>query len=102
MRFLITLSLCLLCGSFGASAQSYSSSEISAFGRADRNRDGVLSRAEFPTFVRAMAATGQPTARQIRTFGAYGYAFRITDANGDGRLTPQELRSADSAHRSGR
>mgnify|MGYP001554768049 CR=1 FL=1 len=85
-----------------AVAQSYSPTEVSAFSRADTDRNGVLNRTEFRTFVRGMADSGQPTARQIRTFGAYGYAFRITDANGDGVLTPTELRSADTAHRSGR
>ncbi len=96
------LGICALVAPQPATAQSYSAGEVSAFGQADRNRDGVLSRSEFPTFVRAMAATGQSTARQIRTFGAYGFAFGITDANGDGVVTPAELRSADNAHRSGR
>ena len=46
-----------------------------------------------------LAAAGQPTARQIRFFGAYRYAFGIADADGNGLVTPLELRSADNDFR---
>lgn len=83
-------------------AQSYSPDEVSAFITADTDKDGNLTRTEFKVFVREMARVGQPTARQIRTFGAYGFAFRITDGNRDGVLSPEEMRNADTDHRAGR
>lgn len=75
--------------------------EIDAFVLADGNKDQQLSRAEFRAFVQAMARSGQPTAKQIRFFGAYDYAFNIADANGDGVVTPMEMRTADDSHRAG-
>lgn len=76
-----------------------SRAEVNAWVASDANEDGVLSPAEFRTFVRHMARSGQSTARTIVTFGAYGYAFRRVDANRDGRATPEELRGADEAYK---
>lgn len=73
--------------------------EIDAFLSADDDGDRELTRAEFEKFVQAMAAQGQPTAKQIRFFGAYGLAFKIADGDKNGRLTPAELRNADDNHR---
>lgn len=75
--------------------------EVDAFILADRDKDGLLSRAEFKTFVREMAKADQPTAKQIKMFGAYWLAFIITDKNKDGVVSPIELRSADDTHRAG-
>ncbi|WP_417670959.1 hypothetical protein [Roseibium sp.] len=74
-------------------------SEITAFLKADVNKDQVLTRKEFKTFVRAMAEFGQSTAKKIRFFGAYGFAFNIVDKNKDGIVTPMEMRSADDDFR---
>ena len=79
----------------------YSTSEIDAYVIADVDKDGVLNQAEFKTFVQEMAKTGQSTARQIRFFGAYGFAFSITDVDDNNIVTPEELRSADDDHRGG-
>ncbi|WP_167645589.1 hypothetical protein [Mameliella alba] len=73
--------------------------EVDAFVRADADRDGFLSFAEFRVFVRLMAASGQSTAITIRNFGAYRLAFRRVDANRDGRASPGELRRADDGFR---
>lgn len=73
--------------------------EIRAFLKADRNKDGKLTKREFRTFVRAMAATGQPTAKTIRLFAAYDFAFSYSDRNKDGILTPNEMRAADNRFR---
>ncbi|WP_417210010.1 hypothetical protein [Antarctobacter sp.] len=75
--------------------------EVQAFTRADANRDGLLSFAEFRVFVRQMAAGGQSTAITIRTFGAYRLAFRRVDADRNGLATPGELRRADTGFRAG-
>ncbi|WP_153770682.1 hypothetical protein [Labrenzia sp. CE80] len=77
-------------------------SEIAAFLKADVNKDRVLTRKEFRTFVRAMADSGQSTARKIRFFGAYGFAFNIIDKNRDGIVTPLEMRNADDDFRTGK
>ncbi len=85
----------------GALAFEASTDEVDAFVQADQNRDGLLTRGEFKVFVRAMAAAGQPTARNIRLFGAYGYAFGIVDQNGDGFASPEEMRAADDDYQAG-
>lgn len=72
--------------------------EVDAFVEADADQSGTISRAEFRTFVYALAKAGQPNARRVVTFGAFGLAFRLADKNKDGQLTPQELRDADRAH----
>lgn len=88
-----------------ASAQSPglnpTQNEIDAFVTADTSKDAVLQFTEFKTFIGLMARAGQPTARQVQTFRAYRYAFRISDKNRDGVVSPDELRAADDAHRAG-
>ncbi len=75
--------------------------EVDAFLTADVNQDALLHLSEFRTFIRLMAEAGQPTARQIRMFAAYRFAFGITDKNNDQRVSPDELRAADDAHQRG-
>ena len=72
---------------------------VATFIAADGNGDEHLSYDEFRSFIATMAAHGQPTSRRIRTFGAYGMAFRRIDTNGDGLASPDELRAADRSHR---
>lgn len=105
----VRLSTKLLCGALllttDAIAQTSdlnpTRSETDAFLAADEDQDTVLQFAEFKTFIRLMARTGQPTARQVKTFGAYRFAFRIADKNRDGVVSPLELRAADDTHRAG-
>lgn len=80
-------------------AGAVTTEEVSSFVLADRDGDGVLVLDEFRVFVRHMASAGQPTARLIRTFGAYRRAFRIADRDRNGEVTPGELREADDAFR---
>lgn len=82
-------------------AGAVTAGEVDAFVVADANRDGLLSFPEFKVFVRQMAARGQSTAITIRTFGAYGIAFRRVDADRNGLATPGELRRADNGFRAG-
>ncbi|WP_346911699.1 hypothetical protein [uncultured Roseibium sp.] len=91
-------------GVFEASAKTLkaSNSEIAAFLKADVNKDKVLSKREFRTFIRALADFGQSTAKKIRFFGVYGYAFSVVDKNKDGIVTPQEMRSADDDFKKGK
>ncbi|MEP3278689.1 MAG: hypothetical protein ABJN26_25225 [Stappiaceae bacterium] len=97
--FFVCLSLFGLMAQAAAQKLNPTKSEINAFVVADKNEDRVLSKSEFKTFVKAMAAAGQSTARKIRFFGAYGYAFSIVDKNADGIVSPNELRSADDDFR---
>ncbi len=91
----------MLCAPLCATAQPVAATgaEVDAFVKADRNKDAMLTPAEFRVFVTEMAKAGQSTARQIRLFRAYGYAFKVVDKNRDGLASPQELRSSDTDHR---
>lgn len=72
--------------------------EINAFMKADANKDRVLTKKEFRTFIQHMAGSGSKTAKKIRFLSAYGLAFSIADTNRDGVVTPLEMRAADNAH----
>lgn len=98
-RLAVLLTLCAAPVVVWGQALNPTRSETDAFLKADRNGDRELDPPEFREFVRAMADAGQATAKQIRFFGAYGMAFRIADADGNGRVTPWELRAADNDHR---
>ncbi|MBS8228088.1 EF-hand domain-containing protein [Vannielia litorea] len=95
----LVLMLLLPAAPLTAQAVNATKAEVNAFVGADRNKDGMLTRKEFRSFVRAMAKAGQSTAKTIVTFGAYGYAFRRVDANRDGLASPAELRGADEAYK---
>lgn len=73
--------------------------EINAFVKADQDKDQRLSRAEFKIFIDEMAKSGQSTAKRIRFWKAYGYAFSRVDKNKNGLAEPMEMRSADSSYR---
>lgn len=73
-----------------------SQQEVDAYIAADRNKDNHLSKTEFRQFVKLMAKAGNPKARQIRFWRAYGYAFGIADRNKDGVIAPAELIKADA------
>ena len=87
---------------FSLSAQTNpSETEISAFLAADDDQTQTLTLDEFKVFIRLMARHGQPTARTIRFWGAYRYAFNLADINNDGALDPDELASGNHRHMSG-
>ncbi len=103
MRRAIGLTCWMLCltGAIQAQGLNPTQTETNAFMAADRDGNGVLTYSEFKIFVRAMAAAGQPTAKQIRFFGAYRMAFGIADMDGNGAVTPWEMRNADNDFRAG-
>ena len=83
----------------GAKDDKATKVQINAWVAADTDGDRFLTLAEFPRFIDAMAAAGQSTAWTVRLFGAYRTAFSVADKNGDGRVTPDELRKADTRYR---
>jgi len=99
--FAALLSVLFATAPYTVRAQVFSATqpEINAFVAADANRDGNLSLPEFRIFVQVMAKSGQPTAKTIRAFAAYRFAFGIVDANKDNLASPEELRSADTGYR---
>jgi Ca2+-binding EF-hand superfamily protein len=62
-----------------------------AFAAADKNGDGSLSKAEFPTFIDQLAAQGNAQAKRVTSMGAYGRAFSRIDGDGNGKVTKAEL-----------
>lgn len=84
-----------------ASDLNPTAAEIDAFLGADLDQDRHLNMDEFRAFVAAMADAGQSTSQTIRFFGVYEFAFGVVDSDEDGLLSPDELRSADEAHRAG-
>ena len=102
VSLLLFLSTAALAPAWAAKDLKPKKTEITAFLKADANKDRVLSRKEFKTFVQVMAKFGQSTARQIRFFRAYGFAFKIVDKNKDGIVTPHEMRAADDDFRAGK
>ncbi len=59
--------------------------------QADADGDGILVYAEFATFIDLAAADGLGNAERISARGWHSRAFSRVDADGDGRVTPQEL-----------
>ena len=96
--------LVLLVCTIGLPAAGFEATKVetTAFLTADKNKDLILNFNEFVGFVNHMADAGQKTSRAVRLFGAYKRAFRVTDRNQDGAVTPQELRRADDDYQAGR
>ncbi|WP_224816277.1 hypothetical protein [Hasllibacter sp. MH4015] len=74
----------------------FEAQSVQSFLAADANGDERLTPGEFRVFIQQMAAYGAPMSIRIRNLGAYGWAFRRVDANGDGLATPEELRAAEA------
>lgn len=78
---------------------SYASDTVQAqvkanFVEADTDNDATLTPSEFVTFINLNADYGIGRSRTIRSFGRYDMAFSRVDANRDGAVTPEELKSA--------
>ncbi|MEM7214018.1 MAG: EF-hand domain-containing protein [Pseudomonadota bacterium] len=67
--------------------------ETRAFLKADKNGDKQLTKAEFRTFIRLLAAAGNAEAKRAVRYGELGFTigFSNADANSNGLLTPKEL-----------
>ncbi len=76
----------------------YEDQGVRAFLAADQNGDELLTAGEFRVFIRQMADAGAPMSRRIRNLGAYGIAFNRADADGNGFVSPAELRAAENAN----
>lgn len=63
------------------------------FQQADFDQNGVLQYAEFATFIDLNASDGLGKASLISNRGLYGRAFSRIDANNDGFVSPNELKS---------
>ena len=58
------------------------------------NKDGVLDNDEFAKFIDLNAADNLGRANLVSSGGLYALAFERIDANGDGSVTPKELRDS--------
>ncbi|MEA5443837.1 hypothetical protein [Cyanobium gracile] len=74
-----------------ATATSERAQAQANFLKADANHDKQLDFAEFKTFVNLNADQGLGRAPRIRRFGMYSRAFNMTDENGDGVVSKQEI-----------
>ena len=83
----------------GIHAPAAAASQSALYRTADRNNNGTLNSGEFRTFIDLLADDGLPIAKRVRFWRVYGLAFRITDKNRDGELTPAELRSSERENR---
>ena len=64
-----------------------------AFINADKNSDQTLDRAEFETFIKQMANSGNANAKRAVSYGSTGLkvAFGRVDTNKNGVVSPGEL-----------
>ncbi len=74
-----------------ATASSERAQAQANFLKADANQDKQLDFAEFKTFLNLNADQGLGRAPRIRRFGMYSRAFNMTDENGDGIVSKQEI-----------
>jgi Ca2+-binding EF-hand superfamily protein len=63
------------------------------FQQADADKDGKLSKTEFRKFIDLNAADKLGRAATIKSYGMYDTAFGRVDANKDGFVTPDEIKS---------
>ncbi|MBF9042803.1 hypothetical protein HKCCE4037_05665 [Rhodobacterales bacterium HKCCE4037] len=95
-RFTVLTATALLTLAPATAHAQYEEQSVQAFLAADANGDELLNRDEFRVFIQQLAAAGAPMSQRIRNFGAYRIAFNQTDADGNGLLTPDELRAAEA------
>jgi len=69
------------------------------FRKADTNADNILERREFAAFIDMRADDGNATAKKVRMLKAYGIALSRVDADGDGRVSAQELIDYDRKYK---
>jgi Ca2+-binding EF-hand superfamily protein len=79
-----------------ATAQSVSKQAIANFQMADANSDGALTQAEFTAFIDLNAASKIGQSGRVQKLGLYERTFTRLDANSDGIVSAEELRSATS------
>ncbi|MEM6311098.1 MAG: hypothetical protein AAF754_13725 [Pseudomonadota bacterium] len=76
----------------GAHAQTTAQS-VEIFRTADANGDTALSYDEFVVFIDLSAAANIGNAGRVKAMGLYKRGFKRVDANGDQRVTPDELQA---------
>ncbi|NJM33391.1 MAG: hypothetical protein HC850_00415 [Rhodomicrobium sp.] len=86
-------SLLMIALSAPANAQEQRDQARANFEQADVNKDELLDRAEFTTFINLNADDGLGRAPMIRSLDMYGRAFGTADTNGDGMVSKQEIAS---------
>ncbi len=80
----------------GLSVSSPRADEVSDFIESDSNKNGVLAGEEYKEFIKRRAKAGNASAKWVVTFSAWGRALKTVDTNGDGIVTPAELRAFDA------
>ncbi|MEM9839818.1 MAG: hypothetical protein AAF830_11800 [Pseudomonadota bacterium] len=87
----------LAAGPHARASEAHRAQAETNFLEADADADGALTFDEFTTMVDLNAQHGIGRAAIIQRLGRYGMAFGRLDGNGDGLVTPEELRAMAEA-----
>lgn len=88
--------LILICLTVYMSVSYARADEVSDFIASDFDSNGVLVGDEYREFIKRRAKAGNASAKWVVTFSAWGRALKTVDTNGDGIVTPAELRAFDA------
>jgi len=83
----------LLPGAVAAASEAEREKAAENFVQADVDADGALTLAEFTTLIDLNAEDDLGRAATVKRFGGYAKAFGRIDSDGDGVVTPAEIRA---------
>ena len=79
---------------YDTNTQVLETTTVDTFHGQDLNADGALDRAEFKAYIETKATAGDTEAFSIAESGDFDTPFMIADANADGLVSEDEMKSA--------